>query len=79
MQITIDSPAGVLAFIKRNDVSADDCISVFGRTFNVLCVTLIDAVTEKANLDKADVVKKIEEFILAGEFASGSNKSVMLF
>jgi hypothetical protein len=42
----------MIAFVKRDDVSAQDAIAVFGSSFNVMCITLVDPFTEEAELDK---------------------------
>jgi hypothetical protein len=38
MKLKIDSPAGVL-FCQKIDVTAADAITVFGSSFNVMCIT----------------------------------------
>jgi hypothetical protein len=79
MKLNIDTPAGMIAFVKRDDVTAADAIAVFGSSFKVLCVTLTDAVSGEVQLDKADVIQKIESFINAGEIVGGADTSVLLF
>jgi len=66
INIEIENIEDLRLFIRRSDVSAADAIKVFSNAFNSLdmvCITLTDAVTGEAELDKENVISKIERFI----------------
>jgi hypothetical protein len=71
-----------MAFIKRPDVTAEDAIKTFSTAFNstkLLCVTLTDAVTGKAELNKEDVIQKIDSFIDNLKEGNGLKVTVIMF
>lgn len=52
-----------MTFVKREEVSPGDAISVFGEAFNVKCITFIDPITRKLCTNKETVINTIEEYI----------------
>ena len=63
MKVDINTIDELLAFVKREEVSAADAISVFGKAFNVKCISFVDAVTRKLCTNKETVIRTIEEYI----------------
>ena len=63
MEIEINTIDELLTFVKREEVSPEDAISVFKKAFNVTCITFVDAITRKLCTDKAMVINTIEEYI----------------
>lgn len=63
MEIEINTIDELLTFVKREEVSPEDAISVFGKAFNVKCITFIDALTRKLCTNKETVINTIEEYI----------------
>jgi hypothetical protein len=82
MKIEINNYDDLTAFIKRPDVSPEDAIKTFSTAFDsteLLCVTLTDAVTGKAELNKEDVIQKISGFIDNIKEGNGLKVTVIMF
>jgi hypothetical protein len=67
----------MIAFVKEDDVSAQDAIAVFGSSFNVMCITLVDPFTEEAELDKTMVLKDRRVY-KCSKIANGSQNPAIL-
>jgi len=81
-EIQISTPDDLMAFIKRPDVTPEDAIKTFSKAFNSMdlrCVTLTDAVTGKAELNKEDVIQKIDNFIENLKEGNGLKITVIMF
>lgn len=65
MKITINNYDELLQFIKRDDVSAVDALNIFSESINVVCITFIDAITGKNDLNKSEIIKETEMIINA--------------
>lgn len=63
MEIEINTIDELLTFVKRESVSPQDAISVFGKAFNVKCILFIDAITRELTTNKETVITTIEEYI----------------
>jgi hypothetical protein len=63
MKVDINTIDELLQFVKREEVSPQDAISVFGKAFNVKCVLFIDAITRELTTNKETVISTIEEYI----------------
>lgn len=63
MKVDINTIDELLTFVKREEVSAADAISVFGKAFNVKCILFIDAITRELCTNKETAIKTIEEYI----------------
>ncbi len=63
MQKTINTIDELLTFVKRDEVSPNDAISVFGKAFNVKCIIFIDAITRELTTNKETVINTIEEYV----------------
>lgn len=63
MKVDINTIDELLTFVKREEVSQKDAITVFEKAFNVTCIMFVDAVTRELTTDKETVISKIEEYI----------------
>ena len=63
MEIEINTIDELLTFVKREEVSPEDAISVFGKAFNVKCIIFIDAITRELTTNKETVINTIEEYV----------------
>ena len=62
-KVNINTIEELLNFVKREEVSPQDAISVFGKAFNVKCILFIDAITRELTTNKETVIKTIEEYV----------------
>ena len=63
MKVDLNTIDELLTFVKREEVSPEDAISVFGKAFNVKCISFVDAITRKLCTNKETVISTIEEYI----------------
>jgi len=77
MEFKIENYNELLTFIKREDVSASDAITVFGNAFNVTNIVFICAITREPNLIKEEVIRKIENYVT--NYENGIINKIVLF
>lgn len=63
MKVDINTIEELLTFVKREEVSPEDAITVFGKAFNVKCISFVDAITRKLTTNKETVITTIEDYI----------------
>ncbi len=62
-KVDINTIDELLQFVKREEVSPEDAITVFEKSFGVTCILFVDAITRKLTTNKETVITTIEEYV----------------
>jgi hypothetical protein len=63
MTIKINNHIELLEFIKRDDISTVDAVTVFEKAVKVVCFIFVDAMTKELLIEKSEMIKELEAII----------------